>query len=198
MISKAKIQHWNRKFQAFTAAQKRVAIAKDVLDQIEAKTITPKKGTYVALKGVRGKGFYELPVQENFDKVKCTTCALGGLLTCMVKFTNDATMKDLDNPGMDYDSGTENNLWKRLAKFFGKKQLFLIEHVFENWTYGMWDTYAKGQMAELGFKASDKDRQLVNKVNATWGLYPKTAKDRMIAIMENIIRNNGTFKPLQG
>lgn len=199
MISKRTIQRWNKKFREATAPEKRVMIANDVIALIQAETIKPQRSVYSRpRKGLKKSE----DVQCNLDTLQCNCCALGGLLIGMIKYTNDAKVEDLtrsDYYTNDMGEFVEESIYDRLTKYFSVKQLALIENVFENWTAdNFWDEY--GIRGKFEPKKTDipKLGKLINKVHDNQSLFPKKPADRMIAIMANIARNNGTFKPLQG
>lgn len=195
MISKRTIQRWNKKFREATPSEKRVMIANDVIAFIQAKTIKPENMVY----SKPNKGLKQSEdIQCNLDTLKCTCCALGGLVVGMIKYTNEAKVSDLSGETYD-DDGNEISVYSRLKKYFSSSQLVLIENVFENWIavhdWGHWSFNGKFEP-----KRADEDKigTLINEVHENQTLFPKNPADRMIAIMENIVRNKGTFKPLQG
>jgi hypothetical protein len=66
-----------------------------------------------------------------------------------------------------------------LLRYFTLNQIQLIEHTFEG---------------GIGAVYWDSDHSMVNKSHAFYSRYPDS-KDRLLAIMKNIVENNGTFKP---
>lgn len=109
-----------KNFTKLTAAQKRVAIARDAIKQIECKTYKASEGFYVGI----GSG-----VRINQTKVKamkrCRVCAWGMALLSSVRLFNE--FNETNDP-----SSIENHL----SKIFPNQNLRLIEAVFEGWNDG--------------------------------------------------------------
>lgn len=196
MISKSVIKRWNQRFKEATAAEKRVIIAKDVIAQIKLGRIKPKNGSYLFSKRIPENKLRQ-DVQSNFDELSCKACALGSMLVCMVKSTNNAKFYDLVGNSANNHDAVNKELWGRLIRYFGKKQLALIEAVFEGWVYDKDAIFTKGKMDDFGYDISRKQMNLVNAGNKR-GVFPKPAEKRLVAIMKNVIRNKGEFKPAEG
>lgn len=108
------------KFSQLTAAQKRVAIAKDVLLQIKAKKYLTGNGyLYV----VRGEHVTKLS-KDNLSSIKaCHVCAIGAAaVSCIRKFNKHSI--DLRLSGSD-------RLMPTLLDWFSREQIELIEGCFE-------------------------------------------------------------------
>ena len=204
-------------FKKATPAQKRVLIAKDVIAQIKAKKIKPEQGSFVMVEKVKGcissteaadrHGAYnyainKLSVSEGSDadvrklylenKIQqCSCCALGGMFMSCTLYNNNTTLEGLCYSGDDignalYKRNPDSNIPNGLDKFFSVTQLRLIEQTFE----GNNGVVASGEADDNGGtfdKFSPKAEAFYNKY--------KKPKDRLIAIMQNIIDNDGTFKP---
>ena len=167
------IRERNKEFESLDAAGKRVQIAKDVLEMLQARKIIPNRGAYfyflqhhsdehyisnIQIKEMR-LGLHEL-IADN----QCRVCALGGLFTALVARVNGV-------PGATY----VDDVYTKLMGFFEKNQLNLIEIVFEGWDDNIF--LSPNGMTKL-FKFKN--------------MFPNSA-DRMSEIMKNIIENNGTF-----
>lgn len=138
-----------------TAAQKRVAIAKDVIQQIKAEKFIALTGRYFKQ--------CQLPEKVNQKTLlehtePCDVCAKGAIFLSAIRKFND-----YDAPS---STTREYEMERKSCEFFTYKQCDKIELVFEGW--------------ESGYE--------------TWRRI-KTPNLRLIAIMRNIIKNNGTFKP---
>lgn len=184
----------NLAFNRASAAQKRVMIAKDVI----ART---KSGQYFADTGVWAEidkiddmimydetdetpGFRDKQVQEVIvkDEGQCSCCALGGLMLSCVVFKNNVKIKDYMKGALDFSE--VDSISVPINKFFSKKQLCAIEIAYEqgNGYYGV-----RGEVTIISEKA-------VNRAN-DFGLNCKSDYDRLLAIMNNIVKNKGTFIP---
>ena len=200
-----KIKKRNDVFKKATTSQKRVLIAKDVIDQILAKRFNPKRGFWVRFRNERKlEDVVESSLQEKFlDNTipSCDCCALGGLMMSCTLYNNNEKVGDViasadDTAGIlpfdfksnqDFDIGF--NLTDRrkgfdngFGKIFSKNQLKLIEM-----------SYEKGR----GWFDSDRvyiDSELVAKA-IRFGRQHRSNNSRLIAIMKNIVKNNGEFIP---
>lgn len=126
--------------EKMTKPQQRVAIAKDVLNQIHSERITAKTGCYLL---ELNSTTYPQPNEV------CRACALGALFVSKYSLFNG-----------DWIGTHDFFITNMLIPFFSHVQLVSINQAFEiNWR-----------------------SSLIND------------EDRMIAIMQNIVDHNGTFK----
>lgn len=113
------------------------------------------------------------------EKLPCKVCALGGIFAATVKrFNKFESVPDLSmDEGYDY-----------LEDYFSKQQLDMIECAFElghgRVFYEENNIYGDN---ELGKKLGNSCIE--------FGKQYKAGEARMVAIMKNIIKNNGSFKP---
>ena len=183
----SKVDKTNKKFKNATKAQKRVMIAKDVLEQIKTNRYLAESGTWVEPNFSTNSSYCdicdspEISIQDIFkDKTieSCTVCALGGLFMSCINLNNNTTLKDFDEEYDDLGALIDGNkkLSNNLNRIFTRDQLILIEQYFEEGG---------------GYFYRDDDCDLLDSfVDA----YPD-GQDRLKAIMENIVENKGTFKP---
>ena len=210
------IEKRNAVFKKATKAQKRVLIAEDVIAQIKANRLIPESGVFVEA-NINKEVVSDCDVLQNmveshpselaadsvemqilnrslresfFDKTveTCSVCALGGIFMSCTLFNNKTLNKDVVNhtgqgcnlgESLRDDVGISNGL----DKLFTMTQLVMIENAFE---CGEGYFYFEGEC-----KLSDK----VYNACVNFGNKYDDAKDRLVAIMKNIIKNNGTFKP---
>ena len=166
------IAHRNVEFEKLEPNQKRVAVAKDVLEMLAAKKIIPRRGVYMKI-----CNSYELvePIEYKFglheilDQNVCQVCALGGLFAALVMNVNGVQYKNLFQ---------SDDVFLKLYEIFDKDQLKLIEIVYEGW--------------ECDLEDNDKETPESLKVRDFHKDYWKS-EDRMVVIMKNIIENDGTF-----
>ena len=178
---KQEIDRRNKQFKGASNAQKRVLIAKDVIEQIKAKRFIPESGTWVDFNKQCDTLLETDSIQEKFlDKTikDCNCCALGGLMMSCTLFNNRETVSDIEEHfeaiGDNIDYGTKFH--NKFDKIFSRSQLLLIEKCFEGGV-GYFSDYNHCDFE--GYRSQFK--------NATAAL---------IGIMENIIKNKGTFKPV--
>jgi hypothetical protein len=197
----AEIAKRNKIFAAASAAEKRVLIAKDVLAQIAAKKFKVRSGTWVNLldnnkltiptvapesiglpkdfKTIDQKDSIRELFLENTTVKSCECCALGAMFMSCTLYNNKTTVRDFDNETYDFvDSVEDRSFSNGLAGFFSPEQLKLIEVAFE-----------------CGHGGFDPDEVTKGSHAAEWGDYYKNDKDRLVAIMKNIIKNDGKFVP---
>jgi hypothetical protein len=158
-------------------AEQRIAIAKDALAQLRAEMYLAESGTYIGSELTD-----ELDQQCDDDrdgakpfllksKTPCRVCAKGALFLSTVRRYNKASVRDVMCDNMLV---AEN--------IFGHKQFDLIEAAFERWDH---------TVAYL----EDKDESVVPLDVQNFGAAYTDDTDRLVAILENIIKNKGTFKP---
>lgn len=164
-----------KKFDDMTPAQKRMAIAQDVIAQLAAKQLIAKSGIYCSM-----------PANAKVKDAKCTVCGIGAIFVAKCRRTDPSlTGKSIIRSWEDdyYDDGEltiekvqfnsadAEDIHILMKGIFSVDQLELIEAAFEGYADG--DTFF-----------SDVD------------LDPYSDADlRLRLIMENIIVNKGTFIP---
>lgn len=164
-----------------TKAQKRMMILKDALKQIKIGFLKPEKAGICNLPNIKN-------AKDNADgqtllkklkrnKKNCMVCARGALLLTSVLKFNKLTWGDLiavDNYEGSFEEGSITD--GRLMSFFSAEQLMMMETAFER----------QHNEYELGKLAYD-----------CWAFYDKYShpRRRLIAILENAIKNNGIFTP---
>lgn len=176
-----------------TKGKARVAIAKDVLKWMDTQKMDVQQSGYLLSK--TGSLFSGLDVLDNADlKEKlqgkeCQVCALGAVFLTTVDRFNQVGCADLLDEG-DWRGGAlslkRRHLTNYLEKYFAPLQLCLIESAFE---CGSFRTGFNSNHSAL--KKIAKAEQYGVKLHRK-GLGPDK---RLRKIMNNIIKNNGTFKP---
>lgn len=154
-----------------TKAEKRVAIAKDVIKQIRAGKLRAKAANgyicpttpaaSVCLVAFSGS---DLPLTKgDVDALQgsCEVCALGSMVLSRIRKFNSVVGDQLTPDGDVY----EENAYGCLGDIFTSNQLEAIEAVFEGYDYTEW--------REEHYNDNDL----------------------LLAIMQNIVDNNGKFKP---
>ena len=160
-----RIEKTNELFNNSTPEQKRVMIAQDVIDRINVQLLTASKGRIIYLPQ------YANVNKENVNSLECDVCAKGGLFASYIGRVNN----------FDESCYISNNLnnpaHEKLLEIFTLEQLAIIEFAFEGMLY-------------IG--CVDVDADLEDKIEEFYFQY-EDANERLIAICENIIKNNGDF-----
>ena len=183
-----------------TKGEKRVEIAKDVLKQIKANKYKPTSGIWVSdadgnevndlIYRARDKD-WDAPVDLKKDVVcqlngKCDVCALGSLFVSAIDKFNHTKLNP--NCSVDFTEHQDSD-YNPLLKWFSAKQLLLIENTFEN-RYGAW--MEKTMYVLSKNKVIYWDDVVIPAIHAYCKKYPDETS-RLKAIMNNIVRNKGTF-----
>jgi hypothetical protein len=168
----------------------RVMIAKDVLAQLKSKAYCAKQGCWVEDKKIGGFDDYcmeqfggkqnvkAVSASEYVSKLKaCKVCALGSIFVSQIRIGDDFKLSDTQT-AYDVFEWLEKSPLKR---YFSVDQLELLEACFEG---------LKGMYGESMYGANEL------LANAYASQFPQD-KDRLTAIMKNIVRNNGQFIPEQ-
>lgn len=159
-----------------TKAEMRVRIAKDVLAQVKADRLTPREQSYLIFRGalpVDSHGYIsneDVDVRDTLKGAKCQVCALGALFVAAVDRFNECQL-----PACRLSVGNRLDLTDYLAKAFSATQMDAIEAAFEG------QSYAHG----------DRDRVYNSRFVDAYD----DSTERLRAIMRNIVRNGGTFRP---
>lgn len=166
-------------------AEMRVIVAKDALAQLRHERYVATSGTYIGsellqrIGGPEEDDFgdtcyrnWDSPLQALLlkDKGECDVCAKGALFLSAVRKFNSATVGDMIN----------DDNFKIAEKIFGIKQFDLIEAAFEGWTCTKMRNGSEGNpVPDWVLEYED--------------IFPDP-HDRLVAILKNIVKNNGTFK----
>lgn len=148
---------------------KRVAIAKDVIYQLEEQMYRATKGHYVTLPNtpITSINKIEGQLQEHLGKIMgadCCVCAIGAMFLSKVNLYNECKMEELGFAAHDGGTGFfDTQMRQNLEEIFDHEFLNQVESCFEGW-------------GDKGYK-----------------LYQDNPDNyqRMILIMQNIIENNG-------
>lgn len=170
-----------------TKAERRVAIAKDVLAQLRLERYVATEGVYVDYKVAElASTAPDKPLEKLLPQVKsCEVCALGACFLSAVRKYNDVKAGDIDVPetwrshtGEEYtDHNFDDGVMRdKLARHFTKTQTNLIESAFECMPMGSLTRESAQSAISFGYLYED-------------------SHSRLVAIMKNIVKNGGTFKP---
>ncbi len=176
---------------ASTKEEQRIEIVQDALKWIRSGHFRPKMGTiidYPQLSLPTGNGGYLAcdlqPVINEFlgtENKTCKVCARGALFLTTVAKYNDFSEKlstIVSTTGtMQSSYRGDNTIDGRLMKIFDSYQIALIECAFEQGCNGSMLLSTDFQMAR------------------DFGYRHELDEDRLIAILLNMLQNNGIFKP---
>lgn len=180
MLTKKQVERLNNRFNSLTKAEKRIEIAKDVLSMISDKRKTIVRGIYL---NIYNEDILGGSAQKYVDEISCECCALGACLLSATKYMNQLTIGEIH-----FVNSENSDVWGILNKVFSAKQLGLIEYAFE----GSFDG-TRVSMDSFSFYNEDIDI----KSAVMFGRGYENDEERLTAIMENIIKNRGTFNPLK-
>lgn len=187
----------NAKFEQLSKQQQRVAIAKDVLAALKAQQLYACTGTWAKIDDSSPVVLEDLKLgtelQDIFKQadVSCEACALGACFVSAVKLGNNCklTSEARENGQFNFylpsdQGGDRTGMSATLSRYFDEKQLSLIECAFEMGTGALGKPYLRfPDNSDIVDRAED------------FGMNFDSDRERMEAIMTNIINNNGEFKP---
>lgn len=131
----------------------------------------------------------------------CECCALGGIMMSCTLYNNNQTLHDFcDNDSHVGDVVNDKEKFANgLHRIFSRQQLALIECAFEGGKGGfsaVLDDYFDDEedFFTVDPLLANLPRETLTRAVSYADKYP-VPENRMIAIMRNIIKNNGTFKP---
>jgi len=180
----AMIKRNNATFRKLTKVKKRVAIAKDVIKQIDAKLLIPEAATYFTPKD--HSMFYDYANEELspfFYTEKCNACAIGSL------FISQIRKEDNFKLDKDCDIDDERDMRVKLRKYFTPLQLSMIETAYmQNIYFAEKVNLKKYSLIITRCKKYRKKNKLKEFTT------PNDSKALKL-IMQNLIDNKGTFKP---
>lgn len=201
----------NEQFSKLSKQAQRIAIAKDVLELLKIDEVKPKRGVYIDLDVSSGdyparlleNGGYDgdYSVQQFLPYAEtCTVCAIGSMVVSKCRINGDAEVLYLDGVGSNAECGDSTPLYETLEKYFPHLQLSLIETAFET-NDMMWDDVQddfydnyKQKNEDDADEAENAYFELVESA-IKFGRKYKKDSDRLVAIMQNIVKNEGVFVP---
>lgn len=165
-----------------TTLKHRIELANDILIYLKEGVFDVISNQYIKF----GSQISNREIRENvtlkylLKKNTCKVCALGAFLAAKALCDNNICVNDLE---LNHYEDSVFRRWQinsHLLEIFPQDQIDMIELAYEGHQYNRNDLPALLYQFALKFYADHVD---------------KSPRDRMIAIMENIIKNNGTFKP---
>lgn len=181
-----------KSFFRLSAAEKRIAIAEDILNQIKIGQYDIQQGTWLnvefpdlnqlveenKLKQTEGSmtqnmllGGKRLVI--NIPAANCTCCAVGAACASAIRLYNNYELKSGELSGF-------NEGHKVLGKYFTRKQIELFEAAFE-------------KRSDDSIHKDCTEKELQRAVG--FGKNYDTDKNRAEAIFKNVVNNKGVFVP---
>jgi hypothetical protein len=191
-----------------TKKQRRIAILKDAIAQINANKIKALPGEVVELPNeilisteTNAKPVLQAFFKKQQVKEPCYACARGSLLLCTIHKENDFELCDLDGLGGGFNSGSITD--SRLLKVFTEQQLQLMENAFEVEFYLQDleedDLERVRSTDKVDYSSYCQNAIYLNEKlqekSVLFGAKYENPNDRLLAIFKNAIKNKGTFKP---
>lgn len=156
------------KLADMTPAQKRVAIARDVIKHLQAKRFVTVTNILWRFKGLSIAEKVNQKRIKTLLKIKpCEVCAIGACVIAGLNRFNQVEFKGVN--GAEYEELS-------LQQWFSINQLALIEIGYEGKNYNFSNSVRSDAAVSFFYKHCDNDT-------------------RLIAIMQNIIKNKGEFVP---
>lgn len=183
-------------FSKLPSWQKRVVIAKDVIELIAVKVARVRRGTYLSLiidDAVDGRQLIgeQLNGHLNKEEVRCEVCAKGALLLSHINRNNNYRISPNFFGDIRSDElNSQNAVMSRLSGIFYERQLNAIETAFEKGVVILDSDLVCGKTADGFFKETDFAKDCI-----AFGKKYKDDKRRLIGIMNNVIKNKGQFIP---
>ena len=189
-------QYTIEQFRALSEPERRRAIARDAIAQIQAGRLRARNGKYfVADAAVLtvGADLREVLIQP---QASCTVCGLGACLASVVRLDNNFVVADGDLRGPSFSEEGTAELWKswgkflpKLEEFFSPVQLSLIESAFELGEFGYCSITDNRRLQDLQQTAIMFGAEASPDVRLD-------AEKRLLAILNNIAADEeGLFRP---
>lgn len=178
----------NKWFNSLSKKEKRIEIIKDLKESIKSNRFITAH-SYLEMTAEDTIFTENANLQEIFtDKkveVHCHGCAIAGLLHSRVILGNEVLVNDIEYPQDNYDIEGKD-IRDFLKSIFTMKQMYLIEAAYER-EHDILDIAEEGEeFLDLMIDSAD------------FGAFYNNDDDRLIAICDNILQNDGKFDPKKG
>lgn len=191
-------EYQNQLFRALQPDQKRVTIAKDVLKRLGSGLLVAKPGSYLELSD---------QVTDVVNGFKCEACAIGGVFACAVERGEGGgtvVYRNLDAwVGEVYMEGAGGPV-----TFMGSTMVDKLDGLFEAWQLRLMEAAFEGSIntpavarTEVRAHFSGDYIGASAALDRAYKFHDKLGggdifgNKRMAAIMRNVVRNGGEFKP---
>lgn len=162
-----RVRQSNEEFAAMTDAQKRVAIAQDVLKWLKLGKIGAMHMTYFELPRPVVGDLDQKDCKATLERKAgtCNVCAIGAAFYAAVRRADAVKIGELSSHSGSAETLNQHAMRAYLKVFFRPDQIIIMERAFEGWQ-GYHNFFAKY----------------------------RTADARLKAVMKNIIKNEGELK----
>jgi hypothetical protein len=162
------------RFKRLSAAQRRVAIARDIIARIDASLLMAGEGTLgMDTRMLLTNAEDSADVRRRINRTQCEGCAKGAVFLSWV-----GTLDSVPPERCDVYADLIEEFPKDLVGTFGPRLLHAIEIAYEGWTDG---THGIGHQTSKALVAA-----LYTPNDVRW-----SATTRLKGIMENLIANKG-------
>lgn len=193
-VIKEKLSAKNKHFWSLQKRDQRTAIAAEVISQIKAKKMLARTGHYFII-GTKSNDNTLITASKvsKLDKIMekegCTVCALGACFAGIVDLGDKVQMEEMfyeysftKKAEFDRDVNVVS-MKNKIREVFTPEQMSLIESAFERKIFK-----DEGLTITSEFRAN-------RRIAVDFSKLYKTDEDRLLAIMQNIRKNRGTFIP---
>jgi hypothetical protein len=177
------LEEQNEAFWAKTPEERAIAIAKDVLAQLEIKKYRAANNGYVQM-FAKDPSTLSGDIQKDFDNYSiCEVCVLGATILSCARL-GDRIMREEVRGG-----SVENSVAQLLSTIFDGRTLFIMESCFEGLSYASGNSRIARDNGLFLERLTNEEEIAITTFRDRYHM----PKMKMVAIMENIIANNGKF-----
>lgn len=175
------------KTKKLTKVERRLIILKDVLSQIRSEQYKVTQGEYVKLPLALRRLVYNNPKRLTGQtclldkKTQCKVCAKGAIFLSIVRKENKVSVGELTS---------SRAMTSKYNILFGEENMNKVEAAFEKWYYLTPYGDYKSRPTNIFGDPRLKD-EAITRFSAK---YPDKT-ERLKAIIKNMIKNEGVFKP---
>lgn len=185
----------NKQYEQASREQKRVMIAQDIIDQVNAGIYIPAAGAY--LKEICTEDEKDATpdrrqdIQSFLPETKsCHVCNIGSIILSMTRFENQLTFCDLNINTMSKSPQLSN----MLLELFTVEELMSIEYLFEGQFYGHIFGGVEPNSENIDTRLLDNIRDNYKVSVLIRDMPTGYHKSLILAIMKNIVKNAGILK----
>lgn len=189
-IKKESTKAKNKRFWALQKRDQRVAVARDVIELLESKKIIAERGTYVKINTHEDIQNQKMDTLLAKPDITCICCGLGALFTGVVDMGDKVNVSDV----------FKNEEWWGRSEFYGNqiddsKMREKLREVFSPDQLGLIESAFEGKLFRDNEGKTSPEFEKLRRFATAFGKRYKNDEERMKAIMKNIIKNRGTFRP---
>lgn len=183
-------------FDQLNINEKRVAVAKDVLANIAANKLKPANIGYLIVNPAEDVDV-EISMGEYLEQSqRCHVCALGGLFYSYLQLDKEVGSQPFNNISNCIYGVT---ILENLVSLFDFSELTRIEIAYEGYDVNddlYNEIFPNKKSNEVDLKLEEAYTAELTKLKIYHNHF-YDSHQRLTAIMKNIVRNNGSFNPLE-